>query len=65
MDTCGIWALTSTINEFKSVDGLEDLRHVDHNFLGSITIGQDVEEIILGDEIESWESVSLCLKILL
>ena len=59
MDTGGIWAFTSTINEFELVNGLEDLRHVNHNLLGSITVGQNIEQIVLSDEIESWESTTL------
>ena len=55
VNASSIWAFTSTVYEFKLVDSLENFRHVNHNLFRSITIGQNIKEIILGDEIESWE----------
>ena len=58
MNTGGVWAFTSAVDEFKLINGLEDLGHVNHNLPGSITVGQNIEEIILSDEIESREGTT-------
>ena len=38
VNTAGIRAFTARVLKFKLINGLEDLRHVDHNLLGGRTI---------------------------
>ena len=59
-DLGGVWTvLTWIVDELKGLNGLEDLWHVDHDLRRVVTVRQDIEQIRLSDEIESWERSSL------
>jgi len=38
MDLGGVWTLLSAVLKFKSINGLENLRHVDHDFTRVVTV---------------------------
>lgn len=47
--------------EEEGFDGLENLGHVAHDLAGGVTIGQDIEQVSCGDEVESGEGTSLAV----
>lgn len=60
LDTDGRGALILTVLlEFESFDSLENLGHVDHDLAWVVTVGKDVQKIVLSDEVETREGTSL------
>lgn len=60
MDTGSIGTvLAARVVELEGVDSLENLGHVHHDLARVVTVGQDIEQIVLGDEIETREGASL------
>jgi hypothetical protein len=58
MKTFDKWSNTF-FKKLKVTNGIEDLRHVLHNFLGLVTHRQNIKKIRLRNEEESGESNSL------